>query len=484
VNLLKALTIVFLCICNYSVGQNAFGALHSNYTPTNSLYINPSSILDAKVWLDINIAGVGTYLNNDLVHLENRSLISAIRNRESLTENDYDFNHSRKRYHAYNRTFAVAPSVVWSQGDHAAAISLGGRSYTGVRRIPDFGAQFIENGVPDFTAQHDINYVADNIRVASISFAELKLTYAYTFLKRRDNMFMAGATFSKFFSVLGAGANVYDFAFLVDNDSIIDVGNLQADAVYAWNRKIDPKGGWGMDFGFTYQKMLRDATSYYPNSPKMGCTSIPYKYKIGVSIIDIGNIKFDPVLYQGYDFSDYNWLNYGDADVNEDNPGDLFEEQESSILDGQVRDPNKIRLPTFISGQFDYNLWASRLYVNATVIQGFGVSRRRFGLRHANSISVTPRYESYWFDFALPVSLYEYKYPQLGASFRAGPLTIGTDKLINWLFNTDVYGADFYLYLKVPIRYHPKCKDRQKGRDRDRNRRIRGRDNSPTKCTI
>ena len=483
-NLLKALTIAFLCICNYSIGQNAFGALHSNYTPTNSLYINPSSILDAKVWLDINIVGAGTYINNDLVHLQNHSLISAIKNGESFTENDFDFNHSRKKYHAYNRTFAAAPSVVWSQGDHAAAISLGGRSYTGIRRIPDFAAQFMEYGVPEYTTQHDINYVANNVRMASISFAELKLTYAYTFLKKRDNMFMAGATFSKFFSVAGAGANIYDFAFIVDNDSILEVGNLKADAVYAWNKKIDAKGGWGMDFGFTYQKMLRDATSYYPNSPKMGCTNIPYKYKIGLSVIDIGNIKFDPVLYQGYEFDNYTWLQYTQQEINDNNPGDLFAPQESDIRNGQVKNPNKIRLPTFISGQFDYNVWASRVYVNATIIQGFGVAKNKFGLRHANSISVTPRYESYWLDFALPMSLYEYKYPQLGASLRVGPLTIGTDKLINWLFKTNVYGADIYLYLKVPIRYHPSCKDRQKGQDKNRNRRRRGRDNSPTKCTI
>lgn len=472
-----------MCICNYSVGQNAFGALHSNYTPTNSLYVNPSSILDAKVWLDINIVGVGTYINNDLVHLQNQSLISAIKNRESLGDSDFDFNHGRKKYHAYNRTFVTAPSVVWSQGDHAAALSLGGRSYTGVRGVPDFAAQFIEYGVPAYTAQHDINYVANNVRLASISFAEVKLTYAYTFLKKRDHMLMAGATFSKFFSVAGAGANVYDFDFIVDNDSIIDIGNIESDAVYAWNKTIYAKGGWGMDFGITYQKMLRDASSYYPNSPKMGCTKIPYKYKLGLSIVDIGNVKFDPVLYQGYDFNTYSWQDYTQEEINENNPADLFTPQESDILDGRVKNPNKIRLPTFVSAQFDYNLWASRVYVNATIIQGFGIANNKFGLRHANSISVTPRYESYWLDFALPFSLYEYKHPQLGASLRVGPLTIGTDKLINWLFKPNVYGADFYLSLKVPIRYHPACKDRQREQSGGRNRR-RGRDNSTTKCTI
>ncbi len=487
-NLLKALTIVFLCTCNSAVGQNAFGALHSNYTPTNSLYVNPSSILDAKVWLDINIIGAGVYLNNDFVHLNNHSLASVAsegtKGTSSIVETDVDFNQSRKKYHAYNRNFVAAPSVVWSQGDHAAALSIGGRSYTGLRNLPDFAARFIEYGVPDYPTQHDINYTASNVRLASLSFVEIKLTYAYTFLKKRRNMFMAGATFSKFFSVAGGAANIYNFNILVDNDSIIDVFNLEADAVYAWNKNINAKGGWGMDFGFTFQKMLRDATSYYPNSPKMGCTNIPYKYKIGLSIIDVGNVKFDPILYQGYNFDQYTWLNYADQEINDDNPADLFAPQEPDIGNGRVKNPNKIRLPTFVSAQFDYNLWASRVYINGTIIQGFGVAKNKFGLRHANSLSVTPRFESYWFDFALPFSLYEYRHPQLGASMRLGPLTLGTDKLINWLFKSKIYGADIYLYLKVPIRYHPSCKDRQKGQRGGRGGRGRGRDNSPTKCTI
>ncbi len=471
-----------ICTCKPLLAQNSFGALHSNYTPTNSLYINPSSILDTKVWLDINIVGAGVYVNNDLVSLRHHSLASvvneAIHQTSTITEDDLDYDHTRKRYHAYNRNFVAGPSAVWSQGDHAAAISTGGRSYTAVRRVPDYAARFIENGVPEYTEQHDINYTAKDVRLASLNFAELKLTYAYTFLKRDRNMFMGGLSFSKFFSIAGAGANIYNFDFIVDNDSIVDVFNLNADAMYALQDRLNAKGGWGMDFGFTYQRMLSHCSNYYPNSPKNGCRQIPYLYKIGLSIMDVGNVKFDPILYAGYNFDNYDWYQYSHQEVNEDNPTDVFAAQEPDITDGTVRHPEKIRLPTYISAQFDYNVWASRVYVNATWVQGFPVSDKKFGLRHANSLSVTPRYESYWVDFALPVSLYEYRYPQLGASLRLGPITVGTDKLINWLFKTRVYGADIYFYVKVPIRYHPSCSDRMKGARR------RSRDKSPTKCTI
>ncbi len=473
-NRLLSLIVSFFALSSV-MGQNAFGTLHGNYTPTNSVYVNPSSMLDAKVWLDINIVGVGSYTNNNLVFLENHSWGSISRDLIQYSkgriddssfpdEEDIGYNQNRKNYHGYNRNFVTAPSAVWSQGDHAAALSIGGRSYTAIRGVPDYAAQFIENGVPDFTLQHDIDYSLKRLRIASLHFAEIKGSYAYTFLKRRRDMFMGGVTLSKFFSVAGAAMNIYNADFNIDNDSLALLFDVQADAMFTPNPRVNWKGGMGLDLGFTYQKMLGEAASYYPNSPKLGCRTVPYLYKLGVSIIDIGSVKFDEddVVFAGYDFQNYSWVQYDEEQINEENPTDVFEAQEASIEEGRVRKPHKIRLPTFASIQFDYNLWASRLYVNATIIQGIPPGKNKFGLRHANSLSVTPRYETYFFEFALPISLYEYQYPQLGASFRIGPLSIGSDKIISWVKQSKIYGMDIYMHLKIPLRYHPKCKGKLK----------------------
>lgn len=432
--------------------------------PSNSVYLNPSSMLDAKVWLDINIVGVGVYANNNLVHLQDKSgyqiLRDGIRDESELREEDLKYNQGKNSYHAYNRNFVHAPSAVWSQGDHAAGISITGRSYTAVRRIPNYVAYFIENGVPPYTVQHDIEYGLKNVKAASLNFAEIKGSYAYTFLKRRQDMFMGGITISKIFSMAGGGANIYEFDFEVDNDSLAILYHLQSDLMYTPEFNFQVKGGWGIDLGFTYQKMLGEAGSYFPNSPKLGCRDVGYKYKLGVSVIDIGTVKFDEedVLFAGYDFNDYYWLDYPEEEIDEENATNLFEDVEQDITRGQVRRTDRIRLPTFASVQLDYNVWASRIYINGSWIQGIPVGKKQFGLRHASSLSVTPRFESYWFEFALPISLYEYQYPQLGAAVRIGPLTLGTDKFINWFVNSDIYGADFYFHLKVPLRYHPKCK--------------------------
>ncbi|MCR9171649.1 MAG: DUF5723 family protein [bacterium] len=446
--------------------QNNFGSLHSNYMPTNSVFVNPSSILDAKVWLDINVVGAGSYVNNDLVYLEDQNWMGLARDARrgtlNIDENDLQYNQSRNKYHAYNRNFVHTLAAVWSQGDFAAGLSTGVRSYTDVRGVPDYVAQFIENGVADYVVQHDVNYQMERLRVASSQFGEIKGTFAYTFRKNRQDMFMAGISISKFFPIAGGGANIYDVDFLVDNDSLISYNDFVVDAMYTPEPQFNTGNGWGFDLGFTYQRMMGEASTYYPNSARFGCRDNSYKYKIGVSLMDLGSIKFpeDQVLYAGYNFSNFDWEQYQDAEPNEDNAVDLYAQQENNIQQGEVRQPNKMSLPTFFSAQFDYNAWASRIYINATWIQGIPAGRRTFGVRHANSLSVTPRYESPWIGFSIPLSLYEYRYPQMGAALRLGPLTLGTDKLWSWITNANLYGADVYVHLKIPILYNPKCKGR------------------------
>lgn len=449
------------------LSQYNSGSLHSNFTPTNSVFINPSSILDTKVWLDINIVGAGAYVNNDLVYLKDQKWLSIALDAKNetldLNEDDISYKQGRKRYHAYNRNFVTGPGVTWNQGDHAAGLQTAFRSYTAARRIPNYVAQFVENGVPPYTPQHDIEYNLQKVRITSLQYAEIKGTYAYTFLKKKRNLFMGGISVSKLFSVGGAAVNIYDFDFLVDNDSLALLFNLQSDLMYSRDVTFNLKGGWGFDLGFTYEKLLSEAASYYPNSPKLGCRVVPYKYKLGVSLMDIGFVKFnqDNVNTAGYDFQDYFWLNYSDVDnLDETNAHEIFTQYQPSIDQLKVKKPFRIMLPTMLSVQYDRNIWGSKLYLNASIMQGLPHAKYRFALRQANLLCVTPRFETYFFEFAMPFSLYEYKYPQLGAALRLGPITLGTDKLWNWLAVSDLYGADIYFHLKIPLRYHPDCKDK------------------------
>jgi hypothetical protein len=98
------------------------------------------------------------------------------------------------------------------------------------------------------------------------------------------------------------------------------------------------------------------------------------------------------------------------------------------------------------SVQFDLCL-APRWYANATVVQ-----RANPPVPHVDSpniISITPRYETSFFEVSLPYSLYDYYLNRIGLAVRYHFLVLGTDKLGPYVSSNDVTGMDFYFGIKL-----------------------------------
>jgi hypothetical protein len=125
-----------------------------------------------------------------------------------------------------------------------------------------------------------------------------------------------------------------------------------------------------------------------------------------------------------------------------------------SMSDVFYGDPNaayrgdqiSVMLPAAYSIQFDYRLFKS-WYAGAVFIHSFPVSKNM--VYRPTQIMVAPRYETPHFEAALPVSLYEWRYPRVGLSLRYHFFSIGTDNL-GWLLGfSDFTGLDFYFSIKV-----------------------------------
>ncbi len=452
----RGLVIVLLFWGYFSNAQDIFGALNSNYSPTNSVHINPSSMLDAKTWLDIHLVGVGSYTNNDFIAAENTTLLR-LRNSRTFDAEYLFFRQNPRFYHVYNRNFVQVLGAVLSQGDHAFGLSFNGYTYTDVRRVDNTVARIIEDGITGVPIDPLLQHSLTNFRINALSYGEAKLSYAYTFKKTGNEMFMLGASLKKIFPVVGGGLKIHELNYNVFDDSLLVLNNFQGDFMVNTQPEFSFNGGVGFDIGFTYQKMYDQVRSYYPNSRKNGCSPKHYKYKIGVAINDLGYAKFNPdvIEYYGYQESNLQYLLQGSSDID-----DIINQISGAATDGLIRQPHKVSLPTTIAIQLDYNILPHFLYVNASWIHGIPPTKGAFGPRRAHSLSVTPRFESKWFDAALPISLYEYQYPQIGLSTRLYILTIGTDKLLNFFVPSNVYGADIYAMVKIPVYRNPKCKNR------------------------
>jgi len=441
-----------------AVGQETFGPSFSNYTPSTSVLLNPSSMLDAKTWLDIDIVGAGSYLNNDLVYLRHTKIPTIIK-AQTLSENDIQFDQSHRKYGVYSRTFANTLLGTLSWRDHAFGIHIGARAYADVRRVDNIVSHFIENGVSNYYDQHLNDYEIRRLRVNALAYAQAQISYAYTFKKSGKEMFMAGFSFKKIFPVAGGAVSINEMGYNVRDEVQMSFFYLTGDMMGAISPEFSWRGGWGLDLGFTYQKMYDYCENYYPNSRKSGCKKYPYKWKLGVSLIDLGYAKFNPenVAYVGYDFNSYEFFNYAEVDINADNFQDIVIDAETSPNIGLIRNPHKMKLPGALSVQIDWNLKKNFLYLNLSWLHGIPPTRGAFGPRRAHWLSLTPRIETKWFEFALPLSVYEYRKMQLGMSLRLYFLTIGTDKLGSWLWKADMYGTDIYAMMKLPLFRSPRC---------------------------
>jgi len=464
------LFIYFLSFSSAFIAQEQFGSSFSNYTPTQSVFMNPSSILDSKTWLDIHIVGAGAFAMNNMAYLKNSSVFSILNNVNDTNylANKLRYKRNRRVNSVYNRTFVNALSAVWSQGNHAAGLFFNMRSFTTVRGIPNETIDAIDGAIAGDKFEQNKDYSFRDLNMSSITFGEVQVSYAYTFFKEKQDMLMAGISLKKFVPMLGAAASVYDVRFNQNSDSSLVYLYANMDAMYTNRIAPNFRGGMGFDIGFTYQKMLNYCQSYYPNSRRNSCKTVAYKYKVGASILDIGSVKFDANVIQSrglrinYDTSYYS--NF--SNINEDSIFQVVSSLDTVLNDEEIKNSNKIHLPTALSFQFVYNLWKSKVYFNASLMQGFPISNQKFGSRRPNSLMVGFRYESRIFDVSIPFSLYEYHMPQLGFEFRIYCLTIGTDKLLSLFGTTSLYGSDIYAALKIPIFYNPQCRTRAKNQNK------------------
>ena len=166
-----------------------------------------------------------------------------------------------------------------------------------------------------------------------------------------------------------------------------------------------------------------------------------YQYKIGVSLLDLGYIRFKEgartaVLPDTASVSD-------------------LEDVDEEVL-GVDKDRFTALLPSALSIQGDY-MFYERFYVNATIVQRLNI-RNTFGAERTNFFSISPRFESSWISASLPFSLANYETPQLGLYVRLRSIAVGTDHLSPLIIKGDIRAASIYFYLNLPIQNSPRCR--------------------------
>ncbi|MFY9307452.1 MAG: DUF5723 family protein [Bacteroidia bacterium] len=421
--------------------QERIGIANSNYSSINSIFLNPSSSVDCRTLAQFNLVGLNLYAMNNQVYIPQLNVKDAM---NGIVQDSEIREKGFKRF-AYVKAEVNGPSLIVSNQEIGAGLFTRARMELSVNNIPAELTQMLVKEKIDTAQQFSLDI--KNTRVMQMSWVEWGANFGWMYFKHNKTLITVGGNAKYITGVNVAYGNIYRLNADV-NGSQFTVQDARARVRYnepGWNTGK----GFGLDLGITYKKTLNFVEGYYANSQKSGCKYIDYKYKLGASFLDIGAIKFNPNTYKG-DVSGSTVINdFKNSDIDSILRADFTLSQRTDV-------PVWASLPAAFSLQGDLNL-THHFYVNATLVQGITTSRM-VGVQHANSISITPRFETRNIEIAVPFTMYRYIYPQLGAAIRFRTFVIGMDNIMPFLTRSNVYGGNIYFNLGLSIFKNPKCK--------------------------
>ena len=450
----KISLVVLLLVGSFGAkAQSYVGFLTDNYSGVNSVIANPANITDSRFKTDINIVGVSAFAGNDYYGV---NLMDALKD-------DYDFDLDAKKSPSTDNNAVInldvmGPAFMFNLTETSSlAIFTRARSMVNVDEVNGETIDDLDN---DNTNDFFVN--EGDFNTFGHAWAELGITYARVLMDNEQHFLKGGLT-AKFLQG-GGTANAYGRNVTVDytesSETIVTTGSI----TYGRGEDYDndnydyelPEAiGFGADLGFVYEwrPNYRDYQTESVNGPTYNHKDQnKYKLKVGLSITDIGKINYKDAVSETFDVT--NTVTEDDID-NEDDLNDVLNNL-YTLTNRSVG--YKVNLPTALHLNADYSL-NKNFYVNLNTDFSLVSKGKENASRIANAVSLTPRFESKWFSFYVPVSLVQYNGFQAGAGLRAGPLYIGSGSVITALAGDNTKGADVYAGLKIPV-YQGKPRDR------------------------
>ncbi len=453
-NLLLFLSVAFF-ISNLSA-QNFQGFNTSRYTGIHGVYLNPSSISISKYRWDVNLFSTHVSVQNNNATLSLDDIKDGFDDDKLLEQIAGD---GSKPIDALVNLEIFGPSFMFKAGKKSAfAFSSRVRALVGVNDIDGN----LLNELADDESSYPVNINVNSLQSAAVNgWAEAGLTYSRHIFSS-GNLEMHGGVTLK---ALGGAVNGYlysdQFNGILNEDannggtyfsqssgqvgfgfSGLDLDNIEVTDLIDFNN-ISP----GFDIGFNL--MIKEDT--------IGVMSTNYnqvyKWKFGVSVLDIGSVKYqlDPTRSGAYNVNiGANEKFYLDEfdDVEIDMVKEVFDAnpQYFSPLASQSSNGSyKVNLPTRLLVDADYHInrnWYVNLAGQFSLVST--TADKPFNTAYYSGITLTPRYDARSFGFWLPMHYNPVTDFNAGFGFRAGPLIMGSGSVISALLGNSKQ-ADFFI---------------------------------------
>jgi len=435
-------TIIMIVLAYNGTSAQSFGGAElDNYTGVAGVIFNPATIVDSRFKTDINILQVNSLIGSDYFGIDFSNL-------DGFSFEDDSNRFPRSANNFYTGVDVLLPSFQFNLAPkHSIAFTTRLRI---VNNLDNVNGELVElllesgsNGsIKDFT------FNQDNFRNNLHAWGELGVSYGAVLLQNETHMLKGGVTL-KYLS--GGGTVSFNSSQLNGSyDTTSETVNLNGNVEIAETINdssgnddfnfFNGNSGLGLDLGFVYE--------YRPqlNDNKMDEDVLKghnkYKFKLGLSITDVGSITYRDVQLDRYALN-------GSVSVSE-LENDLEQAIEDNFVSTSAVEDISKKLPALIRYSVDYRI-NRNLYVGSTGAFSLMDSVDPFNNRQLNYFTISPRYESKLFTIYSNLSSVEHLGLNWGAGFRLGPVTIGSNTIFTNLISNNSLGLDVYAGLKIPI---------------------------------
>ncbi|MFN4082405.1 MAG: DUF5723 family protein [Bacteroidia bacterium] len=454
------------------------GIFSSNFSGIMGVHVNPAGtswLSDGADFLPlafgIEALNNGFYLDaKPITHYLNRSLADIAN--DTLIDNA--INNLKSRYRlkknlqpdGYARIHGVVfgPSLLINHRKRSFGFITSLKTYTsGVNMPPEMISFIFDAGEPS-SINLNKPFSTSGFNFASANFLDLGYTNSNLVFNSAFDQVRFGFNARFLIGITSFFFNDFGSTYTINSDTSITFKDAGFKYGYAAHRPslkeklLTPRaGGTALDIGVLYVRKKYPS----PTRVKKKCPNIygyyrdyqTYKWRFGASVTDIGSLFFfNQTYYRKVENINYNYKGADSLVLSAISKFDVNVKSRIAAQSGVTyneRSSFNMVMPTRLNLQFDAHL-KNHWYAGFLLSQRISIPGL-IAIRSANIITSSLRYETQYFEFALPVSVIEYNYPTAGLYARIGFLFFGTNTLPELIGVRNIKNLDFYMGIKVNL---------------------------------
>ncbi|MBV8255735.1 MAG: hypothetical protein JO154_24285 [Chitinophaga sp.] len=441
-------TLLFLVCSAVAVKSQDLPGFHSsNYAGIYSVYGNPANIANSRYNWDVNIIGVNASVGNNQVKYKLSNIGTAF---GSDTLKSQLFGQNSGTVKALVNAQVYVPSFMFKVKKFTFAFTSRVRVMANVSnldgKLADKVSRDFTNNDPDLPYTIASN---DKMRVSVNGWAEYNVSVAREIIQVGPHYLKGGVTL-KYLSGVGNGSLQIDNlkGTIIADQAKQDAALTNATGTIGTNfAGINFSGDNNDNIQFIGRGVGFELGAVYEYRPGGGND---YKFRLGLSLTDIGSIKYDRDITRSGTFAinipaGQNFYLSNLDGVGIDNYKSTLNKYPQYFTADRQNDKStyNVSLPGRMQLDGDYHI-KDKFFVNGNVQFSLtSLKSKAFNSQYFGGFSVTPRYDGRIFGFFLPLSYNTLTKFNAGASLRIGPLFLGSGSLLTAMGGA--HQADFFV---------------------------------------